>query len=240
MAFAKVCNWEAALRDFAAIPGGPTNPQGLRTKGRCLYHLSRFMESCRPFATLLKNHPGHDDVHDDLGEAIMRLREQRKCMFDFKEMQTAVSKTDPPILKYTTWVGPVEARQTELQGRGLFVKQDVKPGDLLFVEKAFVYAIEDRDQAKWRNTLHINLETTEVCRGGPIELATLTLQKLYRHPSLIPEIHKLHTNEVPTLIHPDADGKPVLNMLSPNTTHPQPFIHNYPQSKLTTTPTAST
>ncbi|KAJ5436145.1 Tetratricopeptide-like helical [Penicillium cf. griseofulvum] len=201
LAFFQADEWDASLRDLEAVPAGPKSDKALRGRAQALYRLKRFRESCDVFLQLCKKHP--EDIHakNDFREAIIRLAEQKKGLYNFKKMQEKASKTYPPLLDHATWIGPVTIRQTECQGRGLFTTKAVKAGELLLCEKAFAYATEHPSGPRWSSILHINTETQTTTRGGQAVLASSIIEKLSKNPSLASAITDLHSgefNQVPT------------------------------------------
>ncbi|KAJ5960083.1 uncharacterized protein N7479_007233 [Penicillium vulpinum] len=211
MAFFKAHEWDACLRDLDAIPAGPKSEIALRGKGQTLYYLQRFRESCDVFIELCKKDPEDVNAKNDLREAIVRLAEQKKCLYNFKDMQEKASKTHPPLLGHGTWIGPVTVRQTESQGRGLFTTQAVKAGDLLLCEKAFAYATEHPSKPKWNSSLHINTELWTTTRGGQLALASSIVEKLYKNPSLTSTITNLYSSGFKQVSTESVDGNPVVD-----------------------------
>lgn len=70
-----------------------------------------------------------------LGRAQSRTVEQKSGVYNFKELQANAKKLRPPHLDHATYIGPVEIRQIESKGRGLFVTKAVKAGELLCAKK---------------------------------------------------------------------------------------------------------
>ncbi|KAJ5774296.1 hypothetical protein N7457_009192 [Penicillium paradoxum] len=206
-----VDEWDASLRDFEALPLGPKSDLALRGKAQSLYRLNRFRESCDVFTELCKKSPKNTKARDDFREAIARFAEQEKGRYNFKTMQEQASKVFPPILDHATWIGPVEVRQTETRGQGLFTTRAVKVGDLLLCEKAFAYAIEHPLKRKWANTLHINMETNTTARGGQMAIASSIINKLRKNPSLAPALTKLHSDGFNATATAAVDGTPVID-----------------------------
>lgn len=117
--------------------------------------------------------------------------EQKTGVGNFKELQENAKKLRPPHLDHASYIEPVRIRQTESKGRGLFVIKAVKAGELLLCEKAFSHAHADADEvARDGNanpkkiTLLIEPETGYGLMGARAELIKLTVQNLYRNPSL--------------------------------------------------------
>lgn len=124
-----------------------------------------------------------------LGRAQTRTVEQKSGVYNFKEVQANSKKLRPPHLDHATYIGPVEIRQTESKGRGLFVTKAVKAGELLLCEKAFSHAHADKAASDGnvnfsKTYLLIDPETGQALIGARANLIKLTVQKLYRNQSL--------------------------------------------------------
>lgn len=137
-------------------------------------------------------------------------------MYDFKQLQANANTLQPPHLDHATYIGPVEVRQTGSKGRGLVVTKDVKAGDLLLCEKAFshAYAGEDADGgnvASSQISLLINLGTGQGFKGAQADLIKLTVQKLYRNPSLVPAFTTLYHGNYEGVSKSTVDGKPIVD-----------------------------
>ncbi|KAJ5163261.1 Tetratricopeptide-like helical [Penicillium coprophilum] len=74
LAFFRVDEWDASLRDLDAIPAGP------------------------------KSENEDVSAKEDFCEAIARLAEQKKGRYNFEKMQEKASKTWPPLLDHATWI----------------------------------------------------------------------------------------------------------------------------------------
>lgn len=130
--------------------------------------------------------------------------EQKSGVYNFKELQANAKKLRPPHLDHATYIGPVEIRQTESKGRGLFVTKAVKAGELLLCEKAFTHAPADKAVSDGnvnisKTSFLIDPETSHALAGARADLIKLTVQKLYRNPSLAQAFtalcHNLRTSE---------------------------------------------
>ena len=211
LAFFQVGELDEALHDLDAVPTGPKSDKALRGKARTLYRLERFQESCDLFAKLCKKTPEDVSAENDFCEAIARLAEQKKGVYNFNKMQQKASKTHPPLLDHATWIGPVTVRQTKSQGRGLFTTEAVKVGNLLLYEKAFAYAAEHHSRPRWSSTLHVNTKTRTITRGGQLALTASIIGKLYKTPSLAAAMTDLNSNGFRRVSTGVADGKPMVD-----------------------------
>lgn len=152
-----------------------------------------------------------------LDRAQSRVREQKTGLYNFKELQAKAKKLRPPHLDHATYLGPIEIRQTESKGRGLFVTKAVKAGDLLLCEKAFshAHAYEDRDDANNGNSskisLVINPETNQGFKGTQADLLKLIVQKIYHNPSVAPPFVTLYHGTYEGVSTSAVDEKPIVD-----------------------------
>lgn len=165
---------------------------------------------------LCTNFPHNSEASAFLERAQSRAVEQKSGVYDFKQLQANANTLRPPHLDLATYIGPVEVRQTESKGRGLFVTKDVKAGDLLLCEKAFTHAHagEDADAGNKANSsisLLINPGTGQGFKGAQADLIKLTVQKLYRNPSLAPAFTTLYHGNYEGVSTSSVDGKPIVD-----------------------------
>ena len=148
-------------------------------------------------------------------EVLQRTRsrcvEQAGGDYNFRYLQAAAKKYRPPQLDHATYVGPVQVRQVANKGRGLFVTQPVRAGDLLLCEKAFTHAwVDDREKTGSKSTLLLNIETGRGFAGAQADLITTTVQKLYRNPSLSHEFRSLYHGDYQSVDNFTVDGQPIV------------------------------
>jgi hypothetical protein len=161
---------------------------------------------------LCTNLPDNDRALATLDRARNRVLEQKKGVYNFKQLQAMAKKLQMPHLDHATHIGPVEVKQTKSKGRALFVTKSVKAGDLLFCEKAFscVYTSEKTGRGSKMNVL-LNLETDKGYLGGQADLIKLIVQKLYRNPSLIPDFATLYHGAYKALTTLTVDEEPIVD-----------------------------
>lgn len=151
-----------------------------------------------------------------LGRAQSRIVEQKSGVYNFKELQANAKQLRPPHLDHATYIGPVEIRQTESKGRGLFVTKAVKAGELLLCEKAFSHAHADEGASDGnaniqKMNLLIDPETGCGLMGARADLIMLTVQKLYRNPSLAQAFTTLCHGTYEGVSTATVDGKPIVD-----------------------------
>lgn len=151
-----------------------------------------------------------------LDRARSRLLEKKTGLYDFEQLQAKAKKLRPPHLDHASYLGPVEIRQTESQGRGLFVTKAVKAGELLLCEKAFSHAHAEEDAGDGNEnsskiSLLINPETNQGFMGTQAELIKLIVQKLYHNPSVAPAFVTLYHGTYEGVSTSTVDEKPIVD-----------------------------
>lgn len=214
LAFLKTKRFDAALSDLESVPNTlKPAEKALFRKAQALYNLQRYRECCEALKVLRIEYPSNVAAKDELTRAINRLKEQEKGKYRFKQLYNEATKLRPPHLDHSTYFGPVSVRVSGSRGRGLFTTEAVKAGDLLLCEKAFAHVFVDPGKAKHSQdmTLLLNVETNSITMGGQAELIRMTVQKLYRNPSLASIITDLHHGSYKPIGVYDVDGIPVVD-----------------------------
>ena len=165
---------------------------------------------------LCSSFPHNSEASVALDRAQSRSREQKTGLYDFKQLQAKAKKLRPPHLDHASYIGPVEVRQTESSGRGLFVTKAVKAGDLLLCEKAFSLAHAAEDAGDWNEnsskiSLLVNAETKKGSMGAQADLIKLIVQKLYRNPSVAPAFVTLYHGTYEGVSTSTVDDKPIVD-----------------------------
>ncbi|TDZ58565.1 putative protein lysine methyltransferase SET5 [Colletotrichum trifolii] len=150
-----------------------------------LYGMGEYFKSYEYCQNLLSWECGFDDTEDTRDDAIARTREQKSGRYKWSDMHKA-ARSNPPRLDFATYSKPVEVRNSQLGGKGLFTKKDVKAGALLLCEKAFAYSSASENERDGRRNMKtsVNLETGEVIHGGYANLVSDIIQKLYHNPEM--------------------------------------------------------
>ena len=122
------------------------------------------------------------------------------------------SKPRAPQSDISTYIGPVTVEKSETRGRGLFTTKEVKAGDLLLCEKAFLYAFRDHRVIEHPDmTIMTNVVTGVMTMGAQADLIEMVVRKLHQNPSLIPTITDLHRGSYEPVVTADADGTPLVD-----------------------------
>lgn len=165
---------------------------------------------------LLSSFPHNSQASVALDRARSRSLEEKTGLYDFKQLQAKAKKLRPPHLDHASYLGPVEIRQTESQGRGLFVTKAVKAGELLLCEKAFSHAhagedAGDGNENSSKISLLINPETNQGFMGAQADLIKLIVQKLYHNPSAAPAFVTLYHGTYEGVSTSTVDEKPIVD-----------------------------
>lgn len=217
LAFLKTEQFDAALAD-TGFPNFSSNPpeKALFRTAEALYNLERFSECCQVLEMVCTNFPQNNEASVLRDRAKLRSLEQKTGEYNFRQLQEDAKKLRPPHLDYATYIGPVEIRQTESKGRGLFVTKAVKAGELLLCEKAFSRAHVDegagnKDERNSKFSLLINPETGQGFMGAQTDLIKIIAQKLYRNPSVAPAFTALYRGVYEKAGTSTIDGKPIVD-----------------------------
>jgi tetratricopeptide (TPR) repeat protein len=213
LAYLKTKQFDAALTD-TNFPdfGSQPSEKALFRAAEALYALRRFQEARQVLELLSDSFPSNTRAEDVLEHARNRCSEQGSGQYNFKRLQVEARKSRPPQLDHATYIGPIEVRKVANKGRGLFVTQSVRAGDLLLVEKAFTHAwVDNKEKTQSKSVLLLNIETSRGFAGGQAELITTTVQKLFRNPSLSREFCSLYHGDYKPVENLTADGQPIVD-----------------------------
>jgi hypothetical protein len=185
--------------------------KALFRKAEALYGLGEYRQCCEALKELRLACPDNAAAKELLGRAIQRLTEKTKGKYLFKALYAEASKLRPPHLDHATYIGPVTIQASGSRGRGLFTTKAVKAGDLLFCEKAFAHAFVDEEGGCGSNTTTLIDSENGGTLSAQSDLITMTIQKLYRNPSLMPIITSLYHGSYQSVNTTEVDGSPVVD-----------------------------
>lgn len=165
---------------------------------------------------LLTNFPHNHEASVARDRAQSRSLEQKTGDYNFELLQSKVRRLRPPHLDHATYIGPVEIRQTESKGRGLFTTKPVQAGELLLCEKAFSHAYaeegaDDKNESGSKSSVLLNPSTNQAFQGAQADLIKLIVQKLYRNPSLAPAFNTLYHGTYEGMSTPKVDAEPIVD-----------------------------
>jgi len=210
LAYLKTKHLDAALAD-TGFPdfNTKTSEKALFRAAEALYYLRLFEKSCEVLHLLCTAYLDNKQAKLILDRAQNRVQEQKTGNYNFKRLQAEAKKFQPPQLDHASYNGPIEVRETESRGRGLFVTKAVKAGDLLLCEKAFSYAYADKEDRKISLLMHP--ETNRATMGTQSDLIKLIVHKLHRNPSIASEFTALYHGSYEALDTHSVDSQPVVD-----------------------------
>ncbi|KAI9726263.1 MAG: hypothetical protein M1834_009065 [Cirrosporium novae-zelandiae] len=182
--------------DGALLDATHTSPQpekALYRAAQALYELGRFKECRSKLERLLQIYPKNQVAKGEIRKVQARLNEQLRGQYNFESMyNTLENPKNSPCLDCATYIGPVEIRNSQGKGAGLFTTRKVEAGELLLCEKAFAFSpgLQDTHDTFFRVVVDL---FDERVTGGPQEaLIAMIARKLKLNPSLVPAFESLY------------------------------------------------
>lgn len=133
-------------------------------RGRANYQLGRYADSLKAFERTLMLAPSDLKRHENLEKTKKRLLEQQEGTYNFAEMIDEVTRNGF-FADRASFLSKTEVRQTQDRGRGLFATKDVRMGDLILCEKAFM-AAHPSDRTP-KSTLPVWLDSIQKIINNP-------------------------------------------------------------------------
>lgn len=164
-------------------------------RGCANYQLGHYVDALNAFRRMLVLAPFDLQGHEELTHTRERLLEQQQGAYNFAEMIDEVTKNGF-FADRASYLSGTEMRQTQDRGRGLFATKDIRMGDLILCEKAFMAAHPD-DQIP-RSTVPVWLDS---------------VQKVVDNPSQSKDLLGLYAGQPRTspISAPIIDGIPVVD-----------------------------
>ncbi|KAK2877190.1 hypothetical protein FQN49_001365 [Arthroderma sp. PD_2] len=173
LAFTKAKQFDAAILDAECASISPSLAQkSFARKARALKSLKLYRE-CQDWCQYA-GLPMIRGIRD-------RLVEEEEGKYQFKDLVMEALGLRPPYSGHGTYVGDVCFRRSSHNKRGLFTTKAVKAGDLLLCEMAFAQAFAD---ATARPSGSPKIASSVSPEKAEQKLLTMTVQKIYRNPSL--------------------------------------------------------
>ncbi len=151
------------------------------------YNLRAYDKAEECLTKLLKLDGNDAEGKRDMQRVQTRLTEQKSGKYDFEKL---VGKLSPqaPRLDIADYTAPVDIKDADVGGRGLFATHDLRTGDLVLCEKAFSSMFEkDKD---WFAAWEYNRGRLSMA-SSTVSLWDQMVQKMLQNPSTIPEVTKL-------------------------------------------------
>ncbi|KAH0350844.1 SET domain-containing protein, partial [Aureobasidium melanogenum] len=164
-------------------------------RGLANYQLCHYADALKAFERMLMLAPSSLKGREELKKTKTRLLEQQQGTYNFAEVIDEVTKNGF-FADRASFISKTEVRQTQDRGRGLFASQDIRMGDLILCEKAFMAAHPDNRTPE--STLPVWLNS---------------VQKVIDNPSQSKDLLGLYAGEPRTSLvsAPMVDGSPVVD-----------------------------
>ncbi|KAG9730506.1 SET domain-containing protein, partial [Aureobasidium melanogenum] len=164
-------------------------------RGRANYQLGHYADALKAFERMLMLAPSDSKGHEELKKTKTRLLEQQQGAYNFAEIIDEVTKNGY-FADRASFVSKTEVRQTQDRGRGLFASQDIRMGDLILCEKAFMAAHPDDRTPNSRSQVWLD-----------------SVQKVTDNPSQSKDLLGLYAGQPSTspTSAPMIDGSPVVD-----------------------------
>lgn len=194
--------YDASILDaFRSISNGPDDrakfmdAKAWFNRGHANYQLGRYDDALNAFRRMLMLAPFDPQGHEELKNTRERLLEQQQGAYNFAEMIDEVPENGF-FADRASFLSRTEVRQTQDRGRGLFATKDIRMGDLVLCEKAFM-AAHPNDRTP-RSTVPVWLHS---------------VQKVVDNPSQSRDLLSLYTGQPRTspISAPIIDGIPVVD-----------------------------
>lgn len=143
------------------------------TAGRAAYGLRKYRDSHDHFRRALELNPSGSSIKRELERCEDRLAEERQGGYDFRKMYEALGPRNVH-LDNATFTARIQIADSPLQGRGIFAKEQIKAGELVFCEKAAIMPNQ-----------------YEPSRASAA-LYAMTVRQLYDNPSLAASVRELY------------------------------------------------
>ncbi|PON28656.1 TPR domain-containing protein [Trichoderma gamsii] len=155
------------------------NIKALYRAGKAAYEMQDFAQAKQLFGQALELDGSNKESRNELFRTLKRISEQENGKFDFSLMARSVTKQHH-LLDHASFLRRVKVAQAGSRGRGLFATEMLKPGDIVFVEKAFYIAHDDGECM----LVLLNINTNRVSIGTDSLRLQGTVDKMIWNPTL--------------------------------------------------------
>ncbi|UKZ67652.1 uncharacterized protein TrAtP1_008807 [Trichoderma atroviride] len=155
------------------------NIKALYRAGKAAYEMQDFAQAKQLFGQALELDGSHRESRNELSRTLKRISEQENGNFDFSLMARSVTKQHY-LLDHASFLRRVKVAQAGSRGRGLFATETLKPGDVVFVEKAFYVAHDDGEDI----SVLFNINTNRISIGTDSLRLQGTVDKMIWNPTL--------------------------------------------------------
>ncbi|KAK0632612.1 hypothetical protein B0T14DRAFT_598050 [Immersiella caudata] len=169
--------YDSVIADsLASRTGAPSDWKAYYNAGRAAYGLCEYKTSHEYLEKALGLNAKASGVQKEYDRCLARLKEEEHGDYDFQAMQASLSPQNVH-LDMGSFLRRTFIAESEHHGRGLFAAEDIKAGELVFVEKA-TFLPNQYDPS----------------RAAPA-LYAMMIRQLFDNPSLNKTILKMHPGE---------------------------------------------
>ncbi|KAF3762280.1 SET domain-containing protein [Cryphonectria parasitica EP155] len=120
---------------LASLTGASSDWKAYLIAGRAAYGLRDYQTSHENLKRALELNPDGVGVKREVDRCLSRLSEQSRGSFDFRQMSESIH-AQSVHLDSATFTARTKIAASSLHGQGIFAKEDIKAGEVVFVEKA--------------------------------------------------------------------------------------------------------
>jgi tetratricopeptide (TPR) repeat protein len=206
----KLGRYDEAIQDAeSALQLSPDDEKALFRISRALYELGRFSESRSYLERLVERYPENTAAQDEIQRTKLRIGEEKNATFNFRQMIDSVGRS-VTLLDCATYVGPVAVKESKGRGRGMFLTQDIKAGDLLMCEKACAIQHTSAADKNYASVL-LDVNSDRMTQGDQASVISQIVNELYRNPSKAPSINSVYSGSYKTVKEIEVDGEPIVD-----------------------------
>lgn len=133
-----LAKFDAAIEDaLASVSGGSGDWKAYFTAGRAAYGLRDYQASQDYHQQALKLNPSNSSIQRELERCSNRMDEAKLGDFDFKKTFELVNYRSVHV-DHASFTTRTYVAESALHGRGLFAKEPIKAGEIIFCEKAYI------------------------------------------------------------------------------------------------------
>lgn len=181
--------------------GSAKTEKGIFREASALYDLGKYDQCLDRLRALRAAYPNNNSALKLTEQARARLQEQQKGQYDFRHMYKQAEAT-PPLVDCATYTMPVEIRDSPGKGRGVFIKENVRAGELLICEKAFGYVYGGKDHPDSRDKSDLDVQ---------VDLRGQIVQRLAHNIEEVRSFAGLHHEDFDAVSINEVDGKVVVD-----------------------------
>lgn len=164
--------------------------------GLASYSLGNFHEAKKYFEehVMLMDRDGDKEARSRIRKAECRIQEEETGIYEFKKLKASLLLSNSASAKRidaASFLQNVRIGESFGRGRGLFATRDLKPGDVIMVEKAFCVVFGWEVDALSAMTFDVRDERVRVFPAG---LWKAVVRKLNDNPSKVGKILDLYSD----------------------------------------------